>query len=434
MRDYGRQRGGFNRLLTPGPLGRRIAVAPRFASPMLYPNRLQACLLFDRPVCELEPVMRDFLRIEGMRSGAQFSASDVQPGVFYRLYSGAEDLMVTLEYCDRPANPELFRPALSSRFTGLLTPDIRERIARSASHVILEVSHGVTGGVEDQPDIAAMFASIGRERSGATQAQFERRLQVLALIARIAIEHAVPLAVHWTQSDLLLAAELFDEFAAAGDMPGPLHIHPCLFAPRPAAADEALIGLRTFGARHWLGREILIEPNVLPWAANYETILAFMRVANAPNGYVIPDGDTFGPEDRSLSYRVIHHDKGAMVGSVDPQPADMALYELVPMKHLVHGFVAPGHVPEANVIDDLAPPPALLPADEGEKAALAREWADKRKLAEGIGGRFEVRHRDAAPAPPPPPPEGPAPANPPPGTAGFSRPGMRGRVFGRKGL
>ena len=403
---------------------------------MLYPNRVQACLLFDRPMrdASFRLVNGRVTRIEGMRSGTQFNIPEANPGLFYRLFAGTEELMLTFEYIDRPADPDVFRGALSSSFTGLLTPDIRDRIARSASHILIEVSHGVMGGVEDKPEIAAMFEAIGRPRSGATQAQFDRRLQVLALMARIAIEHAMPLAVHWTQSDMLVAGELFDGLAASGDIPGPLHIHPYLFGPRPAPGDEALVGIRTLGARHWLGREVLIEPHVLPWAANFETILTF--VATAPGGYVIPDGDTFGPEDLSLSYRVLHHDKGAIIGTEDREPADMPLYELVPMKHVAHGFLAPDHVPEANVIEPLAFPPALMPADEEEKMALANEWAEKRKLAEGIGGRFEVRHADAPPAPPPPPPAPPAPPAPQlslPGTATVTGRGLRAQVFGRKG-
>jgi len=400
---------------------------------MLYPNRIQACLLLDRQHAALEAIMRDFMRIEGMRSGAQFNTPEANPGLFYRLFETTEELMVTFEYLDRPADPAVFRPALASSFTGLLTPDIRDRIARSESHILLEVSHGVTGGVEDKPEIAAMFEAIGRPRSGATQTQFERRLQVLALMARIAIEHAVPLAVHWTQSDMLVAGELFDSLAASGDIPGPLHIHPCLFGPRPAAGDDALVGIRTFGARHWLGREVLVEPHVLPWAANYETILAFLRIATVPGGYVVPDGDTFGPEDRSLSYRVIHHDKGAIVGAHDPEPADMPLYELEPLKHLAHHFMSPSHVPDDNIVEPLTFPPSLMPADEEEKMALANEWAEKRKAAEGIGGRFEVRHPDAPPVPPAPPaPQPPQPSRP--GTATVSGRGLRAQVFGRKGL
>lgn len=403
---------------------------------MLYPNRIQAALLFDRPIADLDAIMRDFARIEGMRSGAQFNVPEQNPGRFYRLYNGAEELMVTFEYLDQPCNADLFRPALSSPFTGIATPDIRERIARSTAHILLEVSHGVFAGVEDDPKIAAMFDAIGRPRSGATQVQFARRLAVLALMARIVTEHALPLAVHWTQSDMLASGELFDDLAADKEAPGPLHIHPFLFGPRPAAGEQALVGIRTFGARHWLGREIIIQPNVLPWSANLETIFAFLRVATMPGGYVIPDGDTFGPEDRSLSYRVLHHEKGANIGYAEPEPADIAFYELVPLKHVAHRFVAADHVPDANVFEDRAFPAAIMPEDQDAKMALANEWAEKRKLAEGIGGRFEVRQRRESdtPAPPPPPPPVIAPTPGQPGLPSVSGRGLRGRVFGRKGL
>lgn len=407
---------------------------------MLYPNRLQAALLFDRRVHDLESVMRDFTRIEGMRSGAAFTVSENDPGRFYRLFDAAEELMVTLEYIDRPADPQVFRAALASPYTGIVTPDIRARIAGGQSHMLLEVSHGVMGGVEDKPEIAAMFDAIGRPRSGASQPQFERRLAVLALMTRIAIDHAMPLAVHWTQSDMLLNGDLFDRIAAGNEAPGPLHIHPFLFGPQPAPGKDALVGLRTFGARHWLGREVIVQPNVLPWAANLETVFAFLRVATMPGGYVIPDGDTFGPEDRSLSYRVIHHDAGAATGdgAAGSEKADIPLYELVPLKHLEHGFIAPDHVPDANVFDDRAFPAGVMPADQEERMARANEWSQKRKLAEGIGGRFEVRQAGEAeispppqsPAPPPTPVIAPTPSQP--GMPSLSGRGLRSRVFGRK--
>lgn len=396
---------------------------------MLYPNRIQAALLFDRPIHDLEAIMRQFARIEGMRSGAQFNVSEANPGYFYRLFSGGEELMLTFEYLDKPCNAQVFGAALSSPFIGIGTPDIRERIARTHSHILLEVSHGVMGGVEENPEIAAFLSQIGRGPSGATQAEFERRLSVLALMGRIACEHTMPIAVHWTQSDLLMKGEMFDAFAAVDSFPGPLHIHPYLFGPRPAQGEDARVGIRTFGARHWLGRELLVQPHVLPWAANFETLFAFMRVATMQNGYVIPDGDTFGPEDRSQSYRVLHHDKGDNVGYAEPEPADVPFYELIPLKHVEYGYLAPEHVPDDRVLDDRAFPLDIMPAGQDEKMALANEWFQKRKLAEGIGGRFEVRHRDAPAAPPPPKP--PAPEQP--SLAGVSGRGLRGRVFGRKG-
>ncbi|MDP5102894.1 MAG: hypothetical protein NWP98_03120 [Erythrobacter sp.] len=403
---------------------------------MLYPNRLQAVLLFDRRLRDLETIVRDFTRIEGMKSGASFNMPETNPDRFYRLFNGAEELMLTFEYIDGPANSDAFRAALASPFTGLATPDIRARIARTQSHILVEASHGVMAGVENDPKIAEMFAQLGMPKPGASQAQFQRRLSVLALMTRVAAEQAVPLAVHWTQSDLLIGGEQCDAFAAM-EPPSPLHIHPFLYGPQAAPGDKSLVGIRTFGARHWLGREILIKPSVLPWTANYETILTFLRVATMANGYVIPDGDTFGPEDRSQSFRVLHHDAGADIGYAGVEPADMPMYELVPVKHVAHSYIAPDHVPDENVFDDRAFPAQIMPDDQDAKMAAANEWAEKRKLAEGVGGKFEVRAvSDAGESPPPPMPPPTriiAPTASQPGMPNLSGRGLRAQVFGRKG-
>lgn len=400
---------------------------------MLFPNRLQAALLFDRPVHELEAIMGDFARIEMIRSGTHFHVPEANPGRFYRLFHGDEELMLTFEYLEGHANFESFRGALASPYTGLLTPDIRTQLSRAQSHILLEVSHGVMGGVDADPQFANLFAAIGRPPEGASQAQFERRLAVLALMTRVVSEHTMPIAVHWTQSDLLVTGEICDRLAAI-EAPGPLHIHPFLFGPKPAPGEAACVGIRTFGARHWLGREILVQPNILPWAANFETILAFLRVATMTNGYIILDGDTFGPEDRSLSYRVRHHDAGAVIGAGEPA-ADIPFYELVPLKHTAHNFIAPEHVPDANAFDDRTFPTAIMPEDQEAKMALANEWGEKRKLAEGIGGRFEVRAGNDAPGalPPDRPASFSAPSPSHPGLPSLSGRGLRSKVFGRKG-
>ncbi len=287
-----------------------------------------------------------------------------------------------------------------------------------------------SAGVDSDPKIAAMFEQIGRRREGASQEEFERRLEVLALMSRITTDHAAPSAVHWTQSDQLIPGELFETYAA-DTIPGPLHIHPYLFGPKKALGEEQAVGIRTFGARHWLGREILVEPNILPWAANYETILAFLRMSTMENGYVIPDGDTFGPEDRSLFYRVTWRD-------ADPEEGEngVPFYELTPLKHTAYDFLSHEHVPDANVIDDRAFPAKLMPADQDDKMEAANRWRESRKLAEGAGAQFEVRARnlgDGPPEPPAPPPaqvSAPTPSNP--GLPSVSGRGLRAKVFGRK--
>ena len=376
---------------------------------MQYPNEVQAALLFDRPVDSLDAMVRDFARIEEARSAATFNVPEAKPGVFYRLFGG-DELMITIEYLDHPADPGVFQQVLGSMITGIMCPDIRERLMKSRSHILINVSHGVIG---NSPEIMQMLQQMNYPMQGSSLPQFVRRLDVCALIARIVGDHVTPQAVHWTQSNQLVPGEMFEQ-AASMAAPSPLHIHPYLFGNANGEDDKPRIGIRSFGARHFIGRELLIEPNELPWAANYETMLTFLRVATAEKGYVIPDGDTFGPEDRSLSYRVVHR---------DAEPNDVPLYELIPLFHREHGFVADDYVPPERAIDDRSPPPDLMPEDDEATMDLANEWREKRAMAERFGARFEVRARNGGDGSP-----SPAQGGPP-----ASGPGFGGRpVVGRK--
>lgn len=377
---------------------------------MQFPNDIQVALLFDRPVGILDALVRSFTRLEEARTGARFAVPEAKPGVFYRLFGGGE-LMITLEYLGQPAKLEVFEQALASPITGILCPDIRQRLTRNRSHILINVSHGVFGG---SSEVAGLLATLGMGAEGHSLPQFVRRLDVCALLARLACEQAPALAVHWTQSNQLLAGETFDELAAM-EAPSLLHVHPRLSGGPRTADGKPTAGFVTFGARHFIGGEVIVEPNVLPWAVNYETVLAFLRVATTQNGYIIPDGDTFGPEDRSFSYRVVHR---------GPEGGDVPVFELRPLLHREYGFEAEDYVPPERVFDDRMPPADLMPPDPEAKMELANEWREKRALAEGIGGRFEVRARNPEGGGEPPPPGGGAPAR---GPWTGTRP-----VFGRK--
>jgi hypothetical protein len=134
---------------------------------------------------------------------------------------------------------------------------------------------------------------------------------------------------------------------------------------------------------------------------------------------------------------VLHHDAGGNNGYSSSEPADVPFYELVPLKHVEYGFVAQEHVPDTNAFDDRAFPVDIMPEGQDERMALANEWFEKRKLAEGIGGCFEVRKAGEGGAPPPPEPPTPpariiAPTPSQPGLPGLTGRGLRSRVFGRK--
>ena len=195
---------------------------------MQFPNEIQAALLFDRRVDNLEAMVRDFVRIEGARSGATFNVPEAKPGTFYRLFGG-DELMITLEYLDHPADPAVFQQTLASAITGIMCPDIRQRLMTSRSHILVNVSHGVMGGaLSGSPDIMRFLQQIDYKMEGASLPQFIRRLDACALIARIVGDHVRPQPVHWTQSNQLIPGEAFDD-AATMAAPSLLHVHPYLF-------------------------------------------------------------------------------------------------------------------------------------------------------------------------------------------------------------
>ncbi len=415
---------------------------------MKYPNRIQAALLFDQPFDGLDDVARDFARLVEMKTGSTFNVPEHKPGMFLRLFGGGRtegggEMIVTFELLTGPGAMGVYDGALGSSITGILCPDIRQRVMRARCHIQLDVSHGVLGGVEEDPKVAPMLSQLGVDQLWSTQAAFHTRLETLALMARVTADHITPSVIHWTQSNQLLDLDTFEKMAgpaASMSFPSPLTIHPILFGEPDADGVTSSIGLRTLGARHWLGREIVVPATTLPWAAAYQTAVAFCSMATMEGGYVIPDGNTFGPEDGSEAWRVYHREAGVGSGSSD----DIATYELVPLRHDGSGFVADDYASEARITQarntqergtltedtgaDAEPEFVTTPAPAAIPIPAAIETVQSVKEAspddqEAVGGPPEM------PAPEPIR-EISTPVASKPGDAQISGSGLRARLFG----
>ncbi|MDJ0979786.1 MAG: hypothetical protein QNI87_14775 [Erythrobacter sp.] len=343
---------------------------------MKFPNRIQAALLLDARFEGLDAVTRDFARIVEMKSGATFNVSEHRPGAFARLVGGGEDLILTFEYVESPASPQLFANALASPVTTLRVPDMKARIEFARSHIALEVAHGAFAAVGEEARMASTFATLDPAQSEAGAAAFVSRLETLALMARVATDCVTPSAIHWAQSDQLFDPETFEEQAREG-FPGPLAIHPVLYAngadePDPGSFESgAEIGLRTFGARHWLGHEVTVRPTALPWAAAYQSVLAFCAFAASRDVGSIGDGDTFSPapsraqdsgeesgEESGEIWTVRRHQadpNDAATGPGDALGGPVPVYELVPLRHDACAFIADDYAREANVLCQRTP-------------------------------------------------------------------------------
>ncbi|MEL6211519.1 MAG: hypothetical protein AAFR44_15330, partial [Pseudomonadota bacterium] len=335
-------------------------------------------MLFEGQFDALDALVRDFTRITELKSGLIFASAGSAAGTgsvsstrgedTVRLASASDHMTVSFSHIAAPPPIEPFEGALASAITGILNPKMRERLASARTHLLLEVQQ--ESGDPDAPTRPAAEA-------------FAERLETLALMARIATDHAEPSCIHWAQSDQLLDPQTFESFVTAG-LPGPLHIHPHLFGEQAASGQSAMVGLRTFGAAHWLGCEVVMPPSALPWEAGFEGVLSFLHLATMEGGYIIPDGDTFGTEDGGESYRVIHREAGVNEAGEVIDPA----YEIIALRHDGCTFVSPDYATSAQIVKSRAaigeaPAPALL-QEQAARAGVTNAIADPRRKVEGI--------------------------------------------------
>lgn len=382
---------------------------------MHFPNRIQAALLFDERFEALEAAGRDFCRIAQLKSGLAFSALEGGSEEFIRYLGAPGDLAATFELVSGPPSLAPFEGALASPVTGLFAPSIRDAILRARSHVLLEVSHAAPG--PDQP--SAELASIAPAPARAPLAQFVQRLETLALMTRITTDHLAPSAIHWTQSDQLLTPERFEAYATAG-LPGPLHIHPHIFGSAADPQSEPIVGVRSFGAAHWLGCEVVARPSTLAWQAAYEAVLAFVHLALDESAAPIAHGDTFGSLDGGESFRVLHR-------QADPQADEDAAFVIVPLRHDPSGFISDEYAASARITRERGTPASESATGSEVFCAPAQAIAKARRMIEEIDGALApaepargaapeldpaARHGMAEPAPPEP--EVPDPALPDP--------------------
>jgi hypothetical protein len=278
----------------------------------------------------------------------------------------------------------VFEAALGTPFTQLTNPNARELIARHRSHILVNVHHGP---MSPTSEIAALLARMDMSRilqAGQSLDHFRERLSLCGVLSALAHSMGKASLVHWTSSDHLLTGDVFVEVAPRG-VPSLLHIHPFLFNGGKSADGRNQITITTFGAKYFVGREVHLAANPIPWQESLGVILTFLNLATMQNGYIIPDDDTFGDEDDSLRCRVRHIPEGAK--SVD---FDGPLYRLELVYSRKHGFTSPDYHEPVRTFDDRTVPADILSDLGRERAPIVEDWHTKRQMVESVGGRLVV--------------------------------------------
>ncbi|MFN0193010.1 MAG: hypothetical protein ACKVP5_13715 [Aestuariivirga sp.] len=347
----------------------------------LYPPNIQTCLLFDTPrAVSAKVVASSFADVEARLSGTRYNPLEVNGDAFVRLY-GTNDMMITIERIDGPANATVFAGTLNSGFTRLALPDSPQLVARHASHMLVNVHHGA---IPPMDALEKLMGEIGMTAQGHSLEAFKARLKLAGLLTTIAHDEGNASLIHWTQSNTLVKPQVFAAMAKE-DPPSPIHIHPRMWQEGATPSGEPRVGFVTLGASHFIGREISVKPTHIPWVETYQGAYAFLKLAVMRNGYIIPDGDTFGDEDQNYSYRARHIAERNTGETVVP-----AEYQLELLMSKKHSFTSPDYVP-----------PGGAAGTRGVDEEQRRQWAEQGRMAEAAGVRLEVRARTGeAPARP----------------------------------
>ncbi|MBB6466862.1 hypothetical protein HNQ96_002738 [Aminobacter lissarensis] len=380
-----------------------------------YTNNIQAAILYEGGD-EIHPSLHlNAFRMEMLNR--QLPLKVVQEDRNFVLMAGPGEFRILVTYFARPADVAVFAPTLGSAVTTLLMPDARERVRRHTAHVLVEVHHGVMGGVTDKPEIAGFFNQIGMQRPGATLREFNMRVEILGEVCRHLLKVQPASVIHWTQSNMLVAGEQFTAFLNQ-QQPSMLTVHPKLFAGKPVPGfSETPAGVLTLGGADYIGREIYVAPAPIPWVDLYEAALAFMRVALVPNGYIVPDDETFGPENGDYSYRVRH-----LAAEQHPIGMREPSYALTLRFSRQHSYTTMEHETRTLVPGGMRSVAASVEADKDRRRELVADWEQKERAAKAVGNSLQLYRKGEGG-------QDASPGSPPRFGGGFTR---RTAVFGRK--
>jgi hypothetical protein len=351
------------------------------------PNALQVALLYESAeAIDVNALQVAFLQSELNEFGCRYNVVEADGRTHFRCFGGRDsDVMVFVEWVNRPTARANFNTALSSVFNHISAPDAAALIDRHRGLLLINVHHGA---MPQTHEIQTLLAQMGMGQAGQSLPQYQERLRVMGLLAAMATDISKPTLSHWTHTDVLAKPQAIKHYNAG---PNPLNVHPLPFRGPGTTQDQGIAGLETFGAAAFIGREIRVRPTVVPWGEAYEHALGFIALAMHKDGYIIPDGDTFGDESHSFGYRV-HHTAEPLVNAGKQIPC----YELEPLLNKQHGFQSPGYVTRDRIVNIDAPQPEYVQLKGRAGRETVADWKAKREMAERVGGSFEVKAKAEA--------------------------------------
>ncbi|MCG6859122.1 MAG: hypothetical protein LJE67_13775 [Salaquimonas sp.] len=260
------------------------------------PKKIEAVLLY-RDFDTVDPrKILDSLNFVLENAKIQFEMKQAEADGSYCMMMG-RGIYVQISQTHEPLALDGFAPALTSAHTSMIFPNAAVVVRHHKCRIFITVGSGVpVPGTEELEKKLEMPDLL-------SQGKFESMLTICQVLTRQMVRANKPQAIHWCQSDQIMTSDYFDKVSMDA-FPMQLFVHPSYFSSRKEVNGTQVIGLRTYGAAHLIGKEVVFNEAPVPPGYLYARVVQFLEMARR-SGEVIADGESFGESDREI-IRVRH--------------------------------------------------------------------------------------------------------------------------------
>jgi len=354
-----------------------------------FRNSFQAALLYDAPPSFSLPDTLARIRADCRSFGLHLRPGSDIDNVAILL--GRDELQLKLELVNRLANPKLFQSAMGSAWNLMAVPDVPERILRHRCYALITIGHGSDSAAYARDLPQALRSSA----SGQSHPLFLLRIRVLQTAIRALSVQVIPSFAHWTLNDLFIASDKLLPFCSADPIGFPI-VHPFIFYGPYVVGQPPATGFLTLGAANCIGYEFMVDATPVPWSEQYESVIALLRLATMDNGYLIPDGDTFGRQDGNFSYRVRH-----LAAGVDG--VRQARIRLTLLFSKSHGYRSAEYEPRQTIPGGVEGAERVIGTAKPDARQAVHRMRETQAMVEGVGSRLVVSVPKSSPPPARPP-------------------------------
>ena len=251
----------------------------------MIPTKIESVLLTNRFKMLENQYLSDLINDRFKDLGLRFEliAENKQAKISENVLLLGQDDYIMISQIGKPLSRDGFSKTLLSPFTQMTFKDASDKVFEHSGYYMISVSQGVP-----MPDLGGALGNLMAEVKGTNNPGILVKYCVYNhRVIKALIPQLLPSAVHWCQSNMMVRPSEYMQRYGSSDFPGGLLVHPSYFSSRKIVDGKQVIGMRTFGMSHFLGKEYLFpeEPVDPSWLHDFAAHILF---ESAKNKYVRP--------------------------------------------------------------------------------------------------------------------------------------------------